>query len=84
VPQLLGRQRGKHTLNSALGVVTITAPGAAKPNTDRSSGQAARLDVLDDLHQHDRVEPGEPIVAVKQRGLKISSRPAAGPAAGRA
>lgn len=34
------------------------------------SGQPRRVDVFDHLHQHDRVEAGQPVVAVGQRRLK--------------
>ena len=33
-------------------------------------GQALGVDVLDDLHQHGRVQSGQPVVAVSQRGLE--------------
>ncbi len=52
-------------------VVTRTAAGLAAPKTTRSSASSrCWVDVLDDLHQHGRVEAGEPVVLVGQGALE--------------
>ena len=72
------------TLYSAFGVVTMTVPGAAcAEHGPLQRGQPWRVDVLDHLHQHGGVEPGQPVVAVGQRRLEqLAAAPAARPASG--
>ena len=56
---------------STFGVVTTTVDGrACAEDRRRERRQARRVDVLDDLHQHRRVEAAQPVVAVGQRGLQ--------------
>ena len=70
-----GAGSGNRTLYSAFGVVTTTVAGrACAEHGPLQRRQPRRVDVLDDLHQHGGVEPGQPRVAVGQRGLSSRSR----------
>ena len=70
VPQ---RALGHPVLGVVLAVRRGDDDGAGRGEPEHGTLERAkpvRVDVLDDLHQHGRVEPGEPRVPVGERGLE--------------